>query len=165
MRTPDSVSEWKPSSAPARWGAALAAIASTAVLVMHGYLGTYSRFMADDYCSAAESVRLGILRAAWFWYRTWTGRYSANVLDALFGALGPGVTPFVTALVLLAWLLALFAAIVLFLAARGQRQQSLISFSLAASILLLTLTLTPDVPQALYWGQGMRSVVPPLLVA
>src|SRR5512142_2120663 len=117
-------------SSPTSWGAALIAIASTAVLGMHAYLGTYSRFMADDYCSASESLRLGILRAAWFWYRTWTGRYSANVLDATFGALGPGVTPVVTALVLALWLAALFAAIGLIMQPRGTRRPVLLSIAL-----------------------------------
>src|SRR5512142_1126962 len=120
----------QPDSPPARWAAGLAAFASMAVLLMHGYLGSYSRFMADDYCSAAESLRLGILRAAWFWYRTWTGRYSANVLDAIFGALGPGVTPVVTALVLALWLAALFAAIGLIMQPRGTRRPVLLSIAL-----------------------------------
>lgn len=149
---------------PSRWQAALIGLGPLAVLLMHAYLGTFSRFMADDYCSASESLRLGILRAAWFWYRTWTGRYSANVLDATFGALGPGVTPVVTALVLALWLAALFAAIGLIMQPRGTRRPVLLSIALAAAILFLTLALAPNVRQALYWGQGMRSVVPPLIV-
>jgi hypothetical protein len=131
---------------------------------MHAGLGSYSRFMADDYCSAAESLRLGILRAAWFWYRTWTGRYSASVLDAAFGALGPGFTPAVTALVLIVWMASLFAAILLYSRSTGGHAQPLLGFSIAGVVLFLTLALAPSVPQALYWGQGMRSVIPPLIV-
>src|SRR5512142_861259 len=126
-------------SSPTSWGAALIAIASTAVLGMHAYLGTYSRFMADDYCSASESLRLGVLRAAWFWYRSWTGRYSANVLDATFGALGPGITPIVTALVLALWLAGLFASLLMITKSRGTDRPLLLSLALAAAILFLPL--------------------------
>ena len=147
-----------------QWGAGLIAVASTAVLAVHAYLGSYSRFMADDYCSAAESLKFGILRAAWFWYRTWTGRFSANILDAIFGALGPGLTPVVTSIVLLAWLAVLSAVLLLFPRGDSRPEQPLVGFSLAAAILFVTLALAPNVPQSLYWGQGMRSVVPPLIM-
>ncbi len=161
---PESAAQDSPGAAEAKWGAALVAGGSTVVLVMHAYLGSFSRFMADDYCSAAESLRLGILRAAWFWYITWTGRYSANVLDATFGALGPRVTPLVTTLVLVIWIAALFAAVLMLSRIRGTGSRFLTGFSVAASVLFLTLALAPNVPQSLYWGQGMRSVVPPLIL-
>ncbi len=146
-----------------RWSTAAIAVGSAAVLLMHAYLGSYSRFMADDYCSASVSIKLGVLRAAWFWYISWTGRYSANVLDATFGALGPSVTPIVTTLVLALWLGAVFAVILMLSGSDGRRGRLLVSFSLASAILFLTLALAPNVPQSLYWGQGMRSVVPPLI--
>src|SRR5512140_3108459 len=111
------------------WGAALIAVASSAVLLMHAYLGTYSRFMADDYCSASVGLRLGVLRAAWFWYRTWTGRYSASVLDATFGTLGPAVTPSVTAIVLVVWLGCLFAAVLLYSRSEAGHDKALFAFS------------------------------------
>lgn len=147
-----------------RWAVVLIATTSSLVLAMHAYLGSFSRFMADDYCSAAESLKFGVLRAAWFWYRTWTGRYSANVLDALFGAIGPGFTPAVTTIVLLLWLAALFAVIQLLAMRFGEARRALLSFALASSSLFVTFALEPNLPQALYWGQGMRSVVPPLIV-
>ncbi len=133
-------------------------------LANHAYLGTYSRFIADDYCSAAEALKLGVFRAAWYWYITWTGRYSANLLDAIFGILGPGFTPAVTILVLITWLVALATAIFLVLPKRKAQPDLLISATLAAAILFITVTLTPDVQQSLYWSQGMRSVVPPLIL-
>jgi hypothetical protein len=137
---------------------------SLTALFAHAYLGSYSRFMADDYCSAAESRRLGILRAVWFWYRTWNGRYSAGVLDALFGYWGPAVTPAVTAFALIAWFAALTGAIYFVLASSSLAPRALWSAALAAAVLFMTLALAPDVAQSLYWGQGMRSVIPPLIL-
>jgi hypothetical protein len=138
---------------------------SLAVLAMHAYLGSYSRFIADDYCSAAEEHRFGILRAAWFWLRTWNGRYSANVLDAFVGSLGPGFTPAVTAIVLLVWSAALAAAVFMLMPnSSGPNRSPLFSISMAAAILSLALALAPNVAQSLYWGQGMRAIIPPLVV-
>ena len=121
-------------------------------LANHVYLGGFSRFMADDYCSAAEADKQGIFRAAWYWYITWTGRYSANLLDAIFGKLGPNLTPAVTFLVLITWLVVLTIAVFLVLPKKENKEHILISTTLATTILFLTLTLTPNVRQSLYWS-------------
>ena len=105
-----------------------------------------------------------MLRAVWFWYRTWNGRYSAGTLDALFGYWGPSVTPVVTALVLIAWFAALTGAIYFLLSSLNLMPRLLWCSALAAAILFLTLVLAPDIAQSLYWGQGMHSVIPPLIL-
>jgi Family of unknown function (DUF6056) len=147
------------------WSLWIILVAALTALIMHSYLGSFSRFIADDYCSAAEANKLGVFRAAWFWYITWTGRYSANLLDAIFGVLGPFFTPLVTMLILIIWLTALGSVFYLLLSPeRETKERTLISTALAVSILFLTLTLTPNVRESIYWGQGMRSVVPPLIL-
>ena len=131
-------------------------------LILHAYLGSFSRFLGDDYCSAFQADRLGILRASWYWYLTWSGRYSASILDGIFGVLGPSVVSFVTSAVIGVWLIGLgvtFNIIFSF-----DKNKALNASLLAASALFLTLNFTPDVRQSLYWGQGMRSVVPPLIL-
>jgi hypothetical protein len=149
-----------------RWrllGLLLLGLAFLSTLALHAYLGTYSRFIADDYCSAGMAKRFGVLRAVWYWYLNWTGRYSASALDAVFGLLGPAVTPFVPAIVLLMWLAVLTWTSGLFFS--GQARLRLPeSLGLALAALFLTLILSPNVPQSLYWGQGMRSIVPPLIL-
>lgn len=164
--TDSSVSNLRPPSHrwPWRvWVARLVALSFSTTLLLHAYLGTFSRFIADDYCSAAAARRLGILRAAWYWYLNWTGRYAASALDAAFGVLGPGITPVVPSIVLIIWLVVLTLAARRFDVRPGGRLL-LGSFTTAAGALYLTLQLTPSVAQSLYWGQGMRSVVPPLIL-
>jgi hypothetical protein len=138
-------------------------IAAAIPLFFHAYLGAYSRLIADDFCTAFQARQLGILRATWYWYRTWTGRYAATLLDSIFGILGPGLTPFVTSIVLVAWLTLLAWAVFSMLPPFKNRLIS--SVVLATVILTMTFLLSPNVPQALYWGQGMRSVVPPLMLS
>jgi Family of unknown function (DUF6056) len=146
------------------WGPGIVGAAFLSNLIVHAYLGTYSRFIADDYCSAGIAKKFGVLRAVWYWYLNWTGRYSASALDAVFGLLGPRVTPFVTAAVLLLWLAVLACAAAAFSGA-PLRQRLLSAVMLALPLLYLTLILSPNVPQSLYWGQGMRSIVPPLILS
>ena len=122
-----------------------------APLVIHAYLGSYSRFIADDFCSSAVARSQGIFRSSLYWYFNWNGRFSANLLDSLFGYIGPAATPFATALVITAWL------IVLAIAVRR-------NWIIAAMVLFAVLHVIPQVGQSLYWGQGMRSVVPPLIL-
>jgi Family of unknown function (DUF6056) len=129
-----------------------------APLAIHIYLGSYSRFIADDFCSSAVARSQGIFRGSLYWYLNWNGRYSANFLDSLFGYLGPAATPLATGLVITAWL------IVLAIAVRQIKRDLLESWIIAAMVLFAVLYVIPQVGQSLYWGQGMRSVVPPLIL-
>jgi hypothetical protein len=132
-----------------------------APLVAHVYLGSYSRFLADDFCSSAIARSRGIFRGTLYWYTIWTGRFSANFLDSLFGYAGPAVTPYTTGLVVVLW----FIAIVIAVRQLANRDVPLIQSGIvAAMVLFVTLHVIPQVGQSLYWGQGMRSVVPPLIL-
>jgi hypothetical protein len=141
----------------------LTGIAFLSTLALHAYLGSYSRYIADDFCSAGMARRFGILRAVWYWYLNWTGRYSASALDAVFGLIGPVVTPFVPAAALLIWLMALMYAAAAFLPNEGKLRIAP-SAAIAVTLVAVTLILSPNVPQSLYWGQGMRSIIPPLVL-
>ena len=100
----------------------------------------------------------GIFRGSIYWYINWNGRFSANFLDSLFGYIGPAATPFATGLVITAWFVVLALAV-------NQIKRDLLEISiLAAMILFAVLYVIPQVGQSLYWGQGMRSVVPPLIL-
>jgi hypothetical protein len=131
-------------------------------LILHGYLGHFSRYMADDFCTVFYAQRLGVFRAAWFWYITWSGRYSASVLDAMIGSLGPKALPFIVPLTIILWVATLTAAFLTILPLMKNR--TLVSLALATTSLFSLFLLAPDIRQSLYWGQGMRSVVPPLVM-
>lgn len=135
---------------------------SSVTLFLHGYLGYFVRYIADDFCSAYRARHLGVLRAAWFWYLTWTGRYSASVLDGVIGWLGPGAISFIVLLTIIIWLLVLTALFMFFFSRLKNR--FLVSLALATTTLFALFLLAPDIRGALYWGQGMRSVIPPLIM-
>lgn len=136
-----------------------------APLVTHIYLGSYSRFLSDDFCSAAIARSHGIIGGANYWYLNWRGRFSANFLDTLFGYLGPAATPYATGLVVTAWFIALATAVARLIPSVEKREAPILqSCIIAAMILFAVLQVIPFVGQSLYWGEGMRTVVPPLIL-
>lgn len=137
-------------------------LCSGIALSLHVYLGMFSRYLADDFCSAYQAHRLGIFRAAWFWYLNWSGRFSASVLDAIVGSFSPSLIRFVVALTILLWLIVLTVFFIYVLNPRDN--EFLISITLACVTLFTLFLLAPDIRQSLYWGQGMRSVIPPLML-
>jgi hypothetical protein len=70
----------------------------------------------------------------------------------------------VTALVLLIWLAALAQTALVLLRSHGDGG-ILDAAVIACIIVYVTVTISPNVPQSLYWGQGMRSIVPPLILS
>jgi len=134
-------------------------------LAANGFLGSYSRFIADDYCSAAVGNSHGVLGGTLYQYMTWTGRFSANFLDNLMGPMGVRATPFIPAVVLAIWLVTLVALLYRFILAPENRIRFMAALLLALIFLSTTLIATPNVVQSLYWEQGMHSVIPPLIIA
>lgn len=132
-------------------------------MITHIILGTFSRFYADDYCSAAKANSLGILKATSYWYTKWSGRFSAHLYDAIMGYLGPHASPFSTLFILIIWIIVLSKTIFSIIKCEKSRNMITALF-FAVIIIYTTLEITPDVSQSLYWGQGMRSVIPPLIL-
>lgn len=137
-----------------------------AALSMYGYLGSYTRLMADDFCSVSYAEKFGLLRSIWYWRLNWSGRYSAFVVDWLltkfFGAYSLYLVP---PILLATWLILIVAAIYILLRSEDKKNSNLrISASLASIFLFVVLTLSPDIPQSFYWWNGMRSYTLPLIV-
>lgn len=131
-------------------------------LVAHAYVGSFSRFVADDFSSAALTVEKGILGATRDWYVNWSGRFSASFFDSLAGYTGPSSMKYAVALSLIL----LIAGMVLFstrILQGSNRQNVLTGLFLSSLVLTSAFFITPDLPQSLYWGQGMRSLILPLI--
>lgn len=128
------------------------------VLVVHIRNGYYSRMTADDWCSAAVANEQGVLSAMHYWYVSWSGRYSANFLDALAGLASPGITAYSTPLALAAWVATIFYAL------RKERVGRIDAIFLATFLISAVSISIPSVGQSLYWGQGMRALIPSLIL-
>jgi hypothetical protein len=134
------------------------------VLLFFSYIGTFSRLMADDFCSLNDARRFKMLRYIWHWYNNWGGRYSAIATDDLLsyiGALGVRFVPFVV----------LFLCVIgvsvmchkLLQKTVSKDMPILISVSQGISLVFAIVAVSPDVQTVLYWWNGMRTYMPPFI--
>ena len=134
-------------------------------LAVYAYLGNFTRMLADDFCSIYFADRLGLLRSTWYWYLNWSGRYTAFALDWLIlkFTLGPYKLHYIVPLSIFLWLA--FVAFTFYLYLQRKSDASFLhSFALAGIFLFTVMALSPDIPQSLFWWNGMRSYALPLIV-
>jgi hypothetical protein len=137
------------------------------VLLLHGYLGSYTRLIADDFCSFHFSRRLGMLRYIWNQYLTWGGRYSAFAVDSLIHNIGVIRLHYFPITLLIIWVCAAsFTMYQLLQVETGmcQRPGPLRSVAVGMMTVFAILSISPNVPQVLYWWNGMRTYLPSLVV-
>jgi hypothetical protein len=136
------------------------------VLLLHGYLGSYTRLIADDFCSFHFSRRLGMLRYIWNQYLTWGGRYSAFAVDSLIHNIGVIRLHYFPITLLIIWVCAAsFTMHQLLQVETGTRQRHglLRSVAMGTTTVFAILSMSPNVPQVLYWWNGMRTYLPSLI--
>jgi len=134
-------------------------------VALYAYLGNFTRMLADDFCSIYYADKLGLFRSTWYWYLNWSGRYTAFAADWLIlkFLFGPYKLHFVIPLTIVFWLLFIVFAIYLSLEKRHSSAY-LHAAALGVIFLFLVLVLAPDIPQSLYWWNGMRSYALPLVL-
>jgi len=140
---------------------------ATAALAGLAYLGSYTRFMADDYCSAYYAIRFGLLRSIWYWYINWSGRYSAFAFDwlVLTRTFGPYGAHWVPPIAIAIWLVATIAAVHTGLKSIASHAAMWsIAIAISVSFLVTVIVLSPDIAQSYFWLNGMRSYSLPLVV-
>jgi hypothetical protein len=137
------------------------------VLLLHSYLGSNTRLIADDFCSFHFSRRLGMLRYVWNQYLTWGGRYSAFAVDSLIHNIGVNGLHYFTVTLLVIWVCAASYTVYQLLqveAETRQRQSLLPCIAIGMTAVFAILSISPNVPQVLYWWNGMRTYLPSLIV-
>jgi hypothetical protein len=132
-------------------------------LATHIYLGSYSRLVADDFCSGAVANSQGIVRGSLWWYMNWTGRYAANLLDTLLASIGPRAIPYATGVAVIIWLATLAFAVYQIIRDDEREERLLLSCLMALMVLFTFFEVIPSVGQGLYWAQ-VRSAVPSLIL-
>jgi len=133
-------------------------------LGVHAYLGWFSRYIADDFCTLGTLRKLGFFGSQVNWYENWSGRFTFTFIVNLTQLVGPKLTPILPALALALWLLAAS-----FLILRWQRwlQMScsiILAFALSGLVIFATLEGSPNVYQSLYWQTGMLTYTLPLIL-
>ncbi len=121
------------------------------------YLGSFSRYIADDYCSAGEFKTLGYLGSIANRYITWDGRYSFSSIIYFFDSLGikfPSILPAISITLLLASAYYFFSQVLKAFSGKVNR----LTVLLIASIFIFAIQYTtPQIPEVFYWMTGIAT--------
>ena len=79
-------------------------------LVMFMYIGTYTRYFADDYFTAGFLLRFGFWKTQVLMYQAWKGSYLNTFLISLFELAGVSIVRWLPALSMFTWISGLFWA-------------------------------------------------------
>lgn len=133
-------------------------------LLAFAYVGHFTRYMADDYCLAANVRKLGFTQAQTQLYLTWTGRYSYGFLMSIAELIGPATVPVGPLIALICWL---GAAVWLIyqLALIAHWPHPLLTSSLMAELIIFVMLNGADnIVQSFYWQGGIVNYVVPLIM-
>lgn len=126
-------------------------------LLAMAYAGLYSRYMADDYCTASRALSDGVIGSALWWYNNWAGQFTNWLAKGAAAYMGPGLTSVLPALVLVAWTAAAAWAIYQLLLVFRLPQPRFMALALGALVVFAVFDGTPSRIQSLYW---MGAVIP-----
>jgi hypothetical protein len=143
----------------------VALVALALPLLSFALIGWFSRYAADDYCTAAQVAVSGFAQAQSNLYVNWSGRFTATLFNTLLEVAGISLVPLLAASALLAWVTAATWAIRQLGAVYGWRLTVLTSAVLATLLVYATLRVTADLPQDVYWQTGLVTYLLPLILA
>jgi uncharacterized membrane protein YiaA len=133
-----------------------------AVLCSYATVGWFSRYVGDDFQTAAYARTKGFWQSQYYWHQNWSGRFSfvftINLLHVSFGA---RIVPFVTTVALIVWLLALAGLIFQLFELWGEPQSRRKPFFFAALILVVTVAINGNA-DVVYWETGVVTYTLPI---
>ena len=141
----------------------LGAASMAVALGLFAYLGTFTRYLADDYCDAVIVNSGPILQEVIRQYETLTDRFSNLLFVALSEFLFPHNVAILPVIVIFLWTAALTWLV--YEARRMIRWQwhFAIDFFLAASLAFFAILQAPNRFQTFYWRSGMATHFAPIM--
>lgn len=132
-------------------------------LLSYAALGSNSRVIADDYCTAADGVTYGVSGSVQHYYETWSGAHAAYAIYALLAPFQPELHTFLTGLHLSVWWLALVWLIYEMAIITGV-EQKVLPASLVATVGLYAIVSTAPSDEALYWFASLLGYTLPCIL-
>jgi hypothetical protein len=147
-----------------RIGVLVFGLITAAPLFFHGYVGTYTRYIADDFCTAGSLRTYGLLESQVYWYTSWSGRYSFTFMINALESLGAGAAQLLPFLLILAWVLTLSFLIRNVIRMIGLEAPISATIVIAALIELAILAGVGNRFQSIYWFTGIVTYTVPLVM-
>lgn len=133
-------------------------------LLTYAYVGRFTRYIADDYCSAGLLAQRGFWGAQTWWYQKWSGRFASNAAIGAVEMVGPRAVPLLPAIFLFLWLGLTAWAIRELTLAFGGRHRLLTSIVLAEALLCAVLRTAPSLGESFYWQTGGFTYTAPIIL-
>jgi hypothetical protein len=124
-------------------------------LAMYAYLGSFTRYMADDYCTAASLKDVGFWKSQLSWWQHWSGRYSFTFLVSAVELFGVRIVPILPAVILILWWGSLVWVLSPFIKRLQIPDPVSISILAAGAALWMTYRTFEDYPQIVFWQTGI----------
>src|SRR5271156_3156106 len=141
------------------------ALALACPLIGYGYLGTFTRYVADDFCAGRNLAKRGFWGSQIWTYRTHSGRFFSYFARIGASCIGHDhETSFVPAILLLCWLAATTWTLFQLMTLLKWRSRLLPSLLLAELIIFAMLRTGPDPGQSFYWQAGSFTYTVPIIL-
>lgn len=138
-------------------------------LLIYAYLGSFTRYIADDYCFAVMPVKHGFFGMQQVLYFGWQGRYTTNATFSLVSLMGAGINQLPTFLVLTAIIAATYAILYALIRPLRLRYAPLIALILSQLVLVVVLQSAlqglATIAQVFFWRTGIMIYALPLIAA
>jgi len=141
----------------------LGVVSVTVALGLFAYLGTFTRFLADDYCDTVTVNSGPILQVVIHWYETTSDRFSNLLFVALSEFLFPHNVEILPVIVIFLWTAALTWLVYEIRRTIRWRWHFVLDFFLAASLAFFAILQAPNRFQTIYWRSAMATHFAPLL--
>jgi hypothetical protein len=135
-----------------------------APLVVQAYVGQFSRYLADDYCTAGRALSTGVVASALWWYNNWAGQFTNWTAKGIAGVVGIGSASVFPALIIILWVAALTWTLYQLFALISLRLSLPVVLLLAVVIIFAVFDGIPSVIQSLYWIGASIPYTSPLIL-
>jgi hypothetical protein len=139
-------------------------LAAAAALLICAYLGTFSRYLADDYCQSVFLIESNTFQATLKSYIVWSDRYSNLFLIQLVEWGGKWGLQLMSAVTLLLWVVGLTWLVSEIAKSVRLEWNSGNNSWIAGLVILISLIEAPNLYQVLYWRAGLVTYLAPLLI-
>lgn len=145
----------------ALWIGATLTLVSVGIFV---YLGTFTRYLADDYCDTVQATTRPLLAALIQRYLTVSDRYSNLLYDALSERVFPRNVQILPVVMIILWTIALIWLVREIAQLADLRWPLAVDVFLGALLAFFPILEAPSRFQTLYWRSAMATHFAPLVV-
>ncbi|MGA9193364.1 MAG: hypothetical protein WBZ24_16690, partial [Anaerolineales bacterium] len=129
------------------------------------YVGTFARYLADDFCTLGSLRELGFWGSQAYWYVNWSGRVAFTFTVNIIEAIGAWLVPVLPSLHLVGLIVGTGWAFERWLAPRAAARVRWAGWLIGGLVVYETIGGAPNIYQSLYWQTGGLTYVLPLVLA